>query len=93
MSVVGHYLARDYPAALETADHVIRGRPDKPHGYFWKAAALAQLGRLDEANKVLRQAVEMSPTHPQYWKNMPPWYRPADYALFLEGLRKAGLTD
>jgi adenylate cyclase len=93
MSAIGHYLARDYPAALETADRVIRGRPDKPHGYFWKAAALAQLGRINEANKVLRHAVEMSPMHDQFYKRMPPWHRRIDYERFLDGLRKAGLTE
>ena len=92
-STIGHYLAADYPAALETADRVIRGRPDKPHGYFWKAATLGQLSRIDEANKVLRRAIEMSPTHDQFYKRTPPWYRPADYARFLEGLRKAGLKE
>jgi adenylate cyclase len=90
---IGHYLARDYPAALETADRAIRGRPDKPHGYFWKAAALAQLGRVDEAKKTFRRAVELSPSHDQFYKRRPPWYRSVDYERFLEGLRKAGLTE
>ena len=92
-ATIGHYYARDYTAALEAADRVIRSRPDKPHCYFWKAAALAQLGRINEANKVLRHAVEMSPMHDQFYKRMPPWHRRIDYERFLDGLRKAGVTE
>jgi hypothetical protein len=57
------------------------------------SAALCQLGRINEANKVLRHAVEMSPTHKQFYKRMPPWHRRVDYERFLDGLRKAGLTE
>jgi TolB-like protein/DNA-binding winged helix-turn-helix (wHTH) protein len=92
-ATIGHYYARDYAGALEAADRVIRSRPDKPHCYFWKAAALGQLGRIDEANKVLRHAVEMSPSLKQFYKDMPPWHRRVDYERFLDGLRKAGLTE
>ena len=92
---IGHYFARDYSAALEAADRVIRLRPDKPEGYRWKAAALAQLDRVDEAKKVLERAIEISPAHVQFYRRIPPWYRrrSADYAHFLEGLRKAGLPE
>ena len=92
---IGHYFARDYSAALEAADRVIRLRPDKPEGYRWKAAALAQLDRVDEAKKALQRAIEISPANVHFYKRTPPWYRrrPADYARFLEGLRKAGLPD
>jgi adenylate cyclase len=90
---IGHYFARDYSAALEAAERVIRLRPDKSDGYRWKAAALAQLDRIDEAKKALQRAIEISPANVEFYKHIPPWYRQrsADYARFLEGLRKAGL--
>jgi adenylate cyclase len=63
---IGHYFARDYSAALEASDRVIRLRPDKPHGYRWKAAALAGLDRVDEAKKALERAIETSPANIQF---------------------------
>jgi adenylate cyclase len=41
---IGNYFARNYSGALEASERVIRLRPDKPEGYRWKAAALAQFG-------------------------------------------------
>jgi hypothetical protein len=35
----------------------------------------------------------LSPSHDQFYKRRPPWYRRVDYERFLEGLRKAGLTE
>ena len=92
---IGHYFARDYSAALETSERVIRLRPDKPEGYRWKAAALAQLDRVEEARKALQRAIEISPANVEFYRHTPPWYRQrsADYARFLEGLRKAGLKE
>jgi adenylate cyclase len=92
---IGNYFARDYSAALEASERVIRLRPDKPEGHRWKAAALAQLDHADEARQALQRAIEISPANIQFYKSTPPWYRrrSADYAHFLEGLRKAGLPE
>src|SRR5262249_16816496 len=77
---IGHYFGRDYSAALETEERVIRLRPDHPTGYRWKAAALAQLDRVEEAKKALQRAIEISPANVQFYAHTPPWYRrrPAD---------------
>ena len=94
-SAIGHYFARDYSAALEATDRVIRLRPDHPMGYCWKAAALAQLDRVEEAKKALQRAIEISPANVELYRHIPARFRQrsADYARFLEGLRKAGLPD
>jgi adenylate cyclase len=94
-SAIGHYFAHDYAAALEASDRVIRLRPDHPLGYLWKAAALAQLDRVEEAKKALQRAVEISPANVEAYRHTPARFRQrsADYAHFLKGLRKAGLSD
>ena len=94
-SAIGRYFARDYSAALETSERVIRLRPDHPIGYCWKAAALAQLDRIEEAKKALQRAIEISPANVELYRHIPARFRQrsADYARFLDGLRKAGLPD
>jgi adenylate cyclase len=79
---------------VAAADRLIRFRPDKHFSHRWRAAALAQLGRLDEAKQSLRTALDASPEQFRtYVSQRPPWFRPADHALMVEGLRKAGWTE
>jgi adenylate cyclase len=87
-----NYFARNYQAAVDAADRLIRFRPDKPQAYRWRAAALGQLGRKDEAKIALEQAIALSPTNFNlHVRTRPPWFRSEDHALMVEGLRKAGL--
>jgi TolB-like protein/Flp pilus assembly protein TadD len=94
-SAIGHYFAHDYSAALEATDRVIRLRPDHHIGYCWKAAALAQLDRVEEAKKALQRAIAISPANVESYRHTPSRFRKrsADYARFLDGLRKASLPD
>ena len=89
-----NYFGRDYQAALDAAGRLIRFRPDKSQGYRWKAAALGQLGRIDEAKIALKQAIALSPANFYlHVRKCPPWLRSEDHALMLVGLHKAGLTE
>jgi adenylate cyclase len=89
-----NYFARNYQATLHAADRLIRFRPDKSQAYRWKAAALGQLGRIDEAKISLEQAIALSPTNfSLHVRARPPWIRSDDHFLMLEGLRKAGLPE
>jgi adenylate cyclase len=91
---VANYFARDYQAALESAERLIRFRPDKPQAYRWKTAALGQLGRIDEAKIALEQAIAIPSANFNFHvRTRPPWIRSEDHALMLEGLRKAGLQE
>src|SRR5262249_33722057 len=65
-SAIGYYFARNYSAALETSERVIRLRSDSPTAYRWKAAALAQLDRVEEAKNALQRAIEISPANVQF---------------------------
>ena len=65
--------------------------PDDPLAYRWLAAALGQLGRVDEARKALHEAMSISPTSfDAYVKNGPRFFQPDDFEHMLEGLQKAG---
>ena len=58
---LGLYFCRDYAAAVEIARRAIRSYPDFPNPYRWLAAALGQLGRVEEANEALQQAIAILP--------------------------------
>ncbi len=88
---LGFYFCREYEAAVAMAREVIREYPDYPHSYRWLAAALGQLGRIDEATKVLDQALAIAPAaFEMFVREGVPWIRPQDHAHMLEGLCKAG---
>jgi adenylate cyclase len=76
--------ARQFAAAVETLRQVVRLRPGYPQSRVVIAAALGHLGRLDEARDVLLRA---KPADPRYVQ--PPWLRPEDCALRVEGIRLA----
>jgi adenylate cyclase len=91
--VAAHFYARDFQAAVDAADRLIRFRPDKSNAYRFKAAALAHLGRTEEASKALNMAIQVSPQNFEYFvRSRPAWMRPVDHDLQIEGLKKAGLT-
>src|SRR6516162_8084167 len=91
---IGHYFCREYEAALDAAERVIRAYPDFPLSYRWLAAALGQLGRLDEAKQALEKAIAVAPkSFDFYVRGRAPWFRPEDHAHLLEGLRKAGWPE
>jgi adenylate cyclase len=91
---LGLYFSREYEAAIDAANEAIRSYPDFPNPYRWLAAALGQLGRIEEAKQVLAKAIAIAPTaFDMYVRGRPPWFRPEDHAHMLEGLRKAGWRE
>ena len=88
---LGLYFSREYTAAVEAAKRGIRSYPDFPNTYRWLAAALGQLGRVEDAKEALAKAVAIEPgSFDMYVRGRVPWMRPEDHAHMLEGLRKAG---
>jgi adenylate cyclase len=88
---IGHYFCRDYEASVEAAKRVIWAYPKYPNAYRWMAAALGQLGHLDEAKEALKKAIAIAPSQfDTRVRQRAPWHRPEDHAHMLEGLRKAG---
>jgi adenylate cyclase len=91
---VGLYLAHRYEAAIEAARRGIRSNPDFPSTYRWVAAALGQLGRLEDAKAALEEAIAVAPvSFDAFVRRRVPWHRPEDHAHMLEGLRKAGWRE
>ena len=87
---MGLYFSQQYEAATEAAKRAIRSFPDYPNTYRWLAAALGQLGRIEEAGETLAKAIAIAPAAFDMYMRRVPWMRPEDHAHMLEGLRKAG---
>ena len=91
---MGSYLCRDYEAAIAAAKRAIREHPDYPLPYRWLAAALGQVGRIEEAKEALEKAIAVAPAAFElYVRQRVPWHRPQDYTHMLDGLRKAGWRE
>jgi adenylate cyclase len=91
---LGLYFSEEYAAAVEIAKRAIRSYPEFPNPYRWLAAALGQLGRVEEAKEALQQAIAILPGAVERTvRNRVPWMRPEDHAHMLEGLRKAGWRE
>jgi adenylate cyclase len=91
---LGFYFSREYPAAVETAKQAIRSYPHVPNYYRWLAAALGQLGRIEEAKEALEKAIVIAPaSFDMYVRGRVPWMRPEDHTHMVEGLRKAGWRE
>jgi adenylate cyclase len=89
---LGRYLTGDYVGAIEAANQALRLNPNQPLTSRWLAAALGQLGRMEEALRVIAQvgAVLAPVTFDSYALTRGKWLRPEAHAILLEGLRKAG---
>jgi len=91
---LGLYFCREYEAAIEAAKRTIRSYPKHPLAYRWLAAALGQVGRIDEARVALESAVAVAPASLEtYVRQRPLWFRSQDHAHWVEGLRKAGWSE
>lgn len=88
---MGHYYLREYEAVVRVAREVMRSCPDHPLVWRWLAAALGQMGSVQEARESLQRAITIAPkSFDMYVRCRHPRYRPEDYEHMLEGLRKAG---
>jgi adenylate cyclase len=89
---VCHYFRRDFAACAEISRRVLREFPEFTLIHKWLAASLGHLGS-DDAAEALQEAITISPTSFEYIaRQRPPWFRPDDRALYLEGLTEAGWT-
>lgn len=85
------FVSRDFTAALQTLRQVARLRPGYAVTFQYIAASLAYLGRSDEAREALERVPPQSVEQLQRWQERPPWMRPDDYALLVEGVRLAAI--
>jgi adenylate cyclase len=85
------FFSRDFTAALQTLRQVARLRPGYVVTFQYIAASLAYLGRSDEAREALERVPPQSVEQLERWQERPPWMRPDDYALLVEGVRLAAI--
>jgi adenylate cyclase len=92
---LAYVLSGDFEDALHWAQVTIRNPRAKgywPHAVH--AAALANLGRLDEARQAVARAVQEKPDLSlNYLKTTLPTREPDGLAPYLDGLREAGLPE
>jgi TolB-like protein len=85
--------------AILWSRRAIEANRNYPHSYFWLAAALAHLGRLDEARSAVMTGLALNPAFTTLraraaWTAMSD--NPAHHAAIasvLEGMRKAGVPE
>jgi len=87
---VCHYFRRDFAACAEISRRMLRDFPEFTLIHRWLASSLGHLGSAD-AGEALQEAITILPTSFNYFvQHRPPWFRPDDHTLYLEGLTKAG---
>src|SRR5258707_1125632 len=89
-----HYLLRQYDASLSWAREALYSNPNHLQVLTLRAAALAQLGRSEEAATAAEVLLTNYPglTVERYLRNFH-WKNPADIAHYREGLLKAGVPS
>ncbi|MBL6952418.1 MAG: adenylate/guanylate cyclase domain-containing protein [Alphaproteobacteria bacterium] len=88
---MGLYGAERYEDVVKGAGEAMRTNPDYPGFYRHRAAALAMLGRIEEARDDIKQVLRLVPGFTiERARHLPFW---PDIEPFLNGLRKAGLPE
>jgi TolB-like protein len=89
-----HFLLHHYDVASMLAEQSRRGNPNFTLGMCISAASNALAGRLETAQRAIAGALECDPDlRRSNLKNLTPLARSKDFALFADGLRRAGLPD
>ncbi len=57
-------ISRDYEAVLDEAARVLEREPEDSQGYYWRGAALALQGQMEEGIAALRRSSELAPESP-----------------------------
>ncbi|RXH11121.1 adenylate/guanylate cyclase domain-containing protein [Bradyrhizobium guangzhouense] len=92
LNAFSHYLLRQYDATLSWAREQLYVNPNHMQALAIRAAALAQLGRTDEAAEATSVLMRNYPTLnvDRHLRNFH-WKRPEDIAHYRDGLLKAGV--
>jgi len=88
-----HYFAGRHAEAIQWARQGVQLRPRMPAGHRMLCASLAHAGLIDEAKTAMRHLHELQPNLSVAWIKESVPYTARPMALFLDGLRQAGLTE
>ena len=86
-----HFFAGRFDDAIRWSERSSQAKPRYPNSWIVLAAALAESGRMEEAARAIRKAIELVPK-----VSLAVFRRPRAEGLwpkFIEGLRKAGLPE
>ncbi len=94
LSAFSHYLLGQYDASLSWAREALYSNPNHLQALSIRAAALAQLGRTEEAARAAETLLNNYPnfTAERHLRNFH-WKTPADVAHYRDGLLKAGIPS
>jgi TolB-like protein/class 3 adenylate cyclase len=94
LNAFSHYLLRQYDASLSWTRESLYLNPDHLQMLAVRSAALAQLGRAEEAKKAVEVLLSGYPgfTVERHLRNFR-WKNPPDIAHYREGLLKAGVPS
>jgi adenylate cyclase len=94
LNAFSHYLLRQYDASLSWVREALYLNPNHLQALALRAAALAQLGRSEEATMAAEILLASYPglTVGRYLRNFR-WKMPGDIAHYREGLLKAGVPS
>jgi adenylate cyclase len=88
------FVAGRYEESLNAAEKSLRENASVPGVYRVRAAALSQLGRMDEARTALADFLRLVPDATvATTKAQLPLKRPGDLDRYIEALKRAGLPD
>jgi adenylate cyclase len=93
---LAHVAAGEYGKAAEWADRSLREQPRYSIAIRIKMVSFAHLGRIEEARYWLKRLLKLQPGLTiARWKASygAPFFAPELLAVYVEGLRKAGLPD
>lgn len=88
-----HYFSYRFDEAVQWAERAVEQSPTFPVGLRFLAAAQAQVGRTDEAHRVISQLLRVQPTSTLTLSRTSSYRLPEMLELYLDGLRKAGLPE
>jgi adenylate cyclase len=88
-----HYLAGRYLQAVEWARKAVEMRPGNLGALRILCASLAQAGEIEESKAAMRTLRQLQPGLSIAWIKQWVPYTSGPMTHFLEGMRKAGLTD
>jgi adenylate cyclase len=94
LSAFSHYLLGQYDASLSWAREALYSNPNHLQALAIRSAALAQLGRTEEAARAVEVLLGNYPTFTveRHLRNFR-WKNPADIAHYRDGLLKAGVPS
>jgi TolB-like protein len=88
-----HYFAARYPEAVKWARQAAQVRSGLLTGHRYLCASLAQAEEVEAAKSAMSTLRQLQPDISIAWIKQSLPYTPGPLAHFLQGLRKAGLTD